>query len=210
MKLELEQQLVKTYPEIFSQGDSNQTLMAFGMECGDGWFDLIDTICKAIQNQTEHVNLLWPKVKFGVVAVQVKEKYGTLRFYNEFIYADGLEEHDRDRLDNYINQVNGMVSFAEFMSGRICEVCGQKGTLDGGSFPRCRCKECEYKEKYNRLLKDNVELERQIDENHSEIEQLRKERDEARREICGYSYDDPRGVARDRGWDCFKEENTND
>ena len=35
--------------------------------------------------------------------------------------------------------------------------------------------------------------------------ELEKERDEARREVCGYSYDDPRGVARDRGWDCFKE-----
>ncbi len=63
-----------------------------------------------------------------------------------------------------------------------------------------------YKEKYNRLLKDNVELERQIDENNSEIEQLRKERDEARREIChdtnGIS---PTMVAEDRGWDCFKD-----
>lgn len=37
---------------------------------------------------------------------------------------------------------------------------------------------------------------------------LLSERDEARREICGHSYDDPRGVARDRGWDCYKE-NTN-
>jgi hypothetical protein len=38
------------------------------------------------------------------------------------------------------------------------------------------------------------------------VEQLRKERDEARREIChdtnGIS---PTMVAEDRGWDCFKE-----
>lgn len=147
MKLELEQQLVKTYPKIFSQygGDPKQTCMAFGFECGDGWFDLIDTICEAIQNHNEHMNRLWPNLKFRVVAVQVKEKYGTLRFYNEFIYADGLEECDRDKLENYIKQVNGMISFAEFMSGRICEVCGQKGSLDRSSFPRCRCKECENK-----------------------------------------------------------------
>jgi len=38
-----------------------------------------------------------------------------------------------------------------------------------------------YKEKYNRLIKDNAELERQIDEANAEIERLRKERDEARR-----------------------------
>lgn len=36
-----------------------------------------------------------------------------------------------------------------------------------------------YKEKYNRLLKDNAELEMQIDEANVEIERLRKERDEA-------------------------------
>ena len=39
----------------------------------------------------------------------------------------------------------------------------------------------------------------------AKCEELTRERDELRREICGYSYDDPRGVARDRGWDCFKE-----
>jgi hypothetical protein len=38
------------------------------------------------------------------------------------------------------------------------------------------------------------------------LKHTQNERDEARREICGYSYDDPRGVARDRGWDCFEEE----
>lgn len=40
-------------------------------------------------------------------------------------------------------------------------------------------------------------------------DRMRSERDELRREICGYSYDDPHIVAKDRGWDCFKE-NAND
>ena len=38
-----------------------------------------------------------------------------------------------------------------------------------------------------------------------EIERLTAERDEARRLVCAQSYDDPRGVARQLGWDCFKE-----
>ena len=40
----------------------------------------------------------------------------------------------------------------------------------------------------------------------SEIEQLRKERDEARRMVCGLDADlmeDQRDYARHRGWDCF-------
>ena len=81
-----------------------------------------------------------------------------------------------------------------------------------------------YKEKYNRLLKDNVELERQIDENNSEIEQLRKERDEARRAACkgeaiirlqrNRVHRDSeevvlvaKEISVERGWDCFKEDN---
>ena len=49
----------------------------------------------------------------------------------------------------------------------------------------------------------------------AEIERLRKERDEARREVCSlqpYAHHND-GIAKDhaayRGWDCFKE-NTND
>lgn len=38
-----------------------------------------------------------------------------------------------------------------------------------------------------------------------EIERLRAERDEARREVCAMSFDDQRRTAEDRGWDCFKE-----
>lgn len=74
-----------------------------------------------------------------------------------------------------------------------------------------------YKEKYNRLLKDNEELERQVDEANAEIDRLRKERDEARRMACEKEETlgcDERGVprngsardhAKQRGWDCFKE-----
>ena len=36
-----------------------------------------------------------------------------------------------------------------------------------------------YKEKYNLALKDNEELERQIDEANAEVEQLRQQRDDA-------------------------------
>ena len=48
----------------------------------------------------------------------------------------------------------------------------------------------------------------------AEIERLRAERDEARREVCEFcesgdginSDEDARGIAAERGWDCFKED----
>jgi len=40
----------------------------------------------------------------------------------------------------------------------------------------------------------------------AEIERLRAERDEAQRYICGLSWEDSRDMAKQLGWDCFKEE----
>lgn len=45
-----------------------------------------------------------------------------------------------------------------------------------------------------------------ITEAADEIERLRKERDEARREVCNLSIHTPRDYALERGWDCFKED----
>lgn len=55
--------------------------------------------------------------------VQVKEKFGTLRFY-----ADQVDE----RAQAYID-------FAEHMSGRVCEVCGAPGKLGGKGWIRTLC-----------------------------------------------------------------------
>ena len=58
---------------------------------------------------------------------------------------------------------------------------------------------------YSRLLLDSVD----------EIERLRAERDEARREVCQmkgtvrwnhyFPHFDPKGYAKNRGWDCHKD-----
>ena len=39
-----------------------------------------------------------------------------------------------------------------------------------------------------------------------DIARLKEERDAARRDFCNASYDDPHLVAREREWDCFKNE----
>lgn len=55
-----------------------------------------------------------PEPVTPVVAIQVKEKFGTLRFY----YSGG---------DDF---VRGVVRMAESMSARMCEVCGVPATSD--------------------------------------------------------------------------------
>lgn len=58
-----------------------------------------------------------------VLAVQVKEKFGTLSFY----YSGG---------DDYIS---GLVSMAESMSSCICEECGSLGRIRQGGWIRTLC-----------------------------------------------------------------------
>lgn len=59
------------------------------------------------------------------IAVQVKEKFGTLRFY-----IDGGDE-----------TINALTSMAESMSARTCEKCGAPGKLRGKTWLYTACDE---------------------------------------------------------------------
>jgi hypothetical protein len=56
MKKELDEFLVKKYPKIFRDryGDIRNTCMAWGLEIGDGWFNIIDAMCANIQGHINH------------------------------------------------------------------------------------------------------------------------------------------------------------
>jgi len=123
MKLELQNKLAEAYPKIFKNvgGHPMVTCMAWGIECNDGWYDLLDTLCYTMQRHCNVTNTRYiietDKYEFveegdpeyvQVVAAQVKEKLGTLRFY-----TDGGDA-----------STEAMIELAEAMSGRICELCG--------------------------------------------------------------------------------------
>ena len=112
MKAELQQKLYEKYPNIFRQKDLDKTVtaMCWGISCGDGWYDLIDTLCENIQNRIMNVNRNKPEEEHLICeAVQVKEKFGGLCFYT---YGS----------DDYID---GLVSMAESMSYHICTECSK-------------------------------------------------------------------------------------
>jgi hypothetical protein len=107
MKKELDEKLCTKYPKIFvdRHADIRSTAMCWGIECGDGWYWLIDNLCASIQGYLDNN----PHLKIPqVVTDQVKQKYGGLRFYF----------HGGDTL------VEGMTWLAQHMSYRICEECG--------------------------------------------------------------------------------------
>ncbi len=77
--------------------------------------------------ETDLLNMLEravPEACPQVVAVQVKEKFGTLRFY-----IDGGNEY-----------TSALVQMAESFSGVTCEVCGDRGELVGGGWLQTLCK----------------------------------------------------------------------
>jgi hypothetical protein len=105
MKDELEKQLIEKYPTIFQNVGKSpmESCMSWGIECGDGWYDLIDRLCNRLISLNK-----------TVVADQVKEKFGGLRFY---VHFDG----DNDE------KVWEAIDKAEEESCTICEVCGMIG-----------------------------------------------------------------------------------
>ena len=179
MKPELDKQLCEKYPKIFKNRNASQmeSCMYWGIDVSDGWYDIIDALCQAAtytyttsimvdeadgkrlniapysytNETTYHFEIKPPQL----VADQVKEKFGTLRFY----YHTELEEKmsylketgkypELDKiLERYYNYFDGIVHFAETLSERTCEVTGLKGEMHvtgGGRSGWYKTLNCEY------------------------------------------------------------------
>ena len=124
MREELDNALCQKYPLIFvNRGkDMKESCMYWGFSCGDGWYDLLDRLCESIQSYIDNNSTEKNPIP-QLVAEQVKEKFGTLRFY----YTGG---------DDYIS---GLVAMAESMSAVTCEQCGNPGTTGGQGWITTLC-----------------------------------------------------------------------
>jgi len=118
----LELRLVKEFPSHFRdyKGDPFQTCMAFGCEHGDGWFTLFYELNKRIAFYLENIN---PNVKPDFYWTQVKEKFGTARWY-----YNGGDDIISDLVDYYENQTS-----------YTCETCGDLGKLRGNGWFYTSC-----------------------------------------------------------------------
>lgn len=202
MKKELDELLCKQYPKIFRDRHApmTETCMCWGFDVGDGWFNIIDQMCRNMQwhidhsrkdraralrynralkrafdgNDTELLNYFtfnrvhrqnkkWsdyaiqsvaqelakgipdyrevPEACPQVVATQVKEKFGTLRFY----YYGG---------DDYCR---GVESLADSMSAVTCEVCGNPGKLLTQGWHRTLCETHAKEQNYDWNIEEEDE-----------------------------------------------------
>ena len=126
MKSELAEKLIQDHPKIFEvrKGTELMPFPMFGFECDSGWYNIINTLCYQIQSHIDWKNRNVEEVS-QVIAEQVKEKFGTLRFY-----VRGGDEY-----------TNGMIRMAEALSAVTCETCGKPGKIRGKGWYYTSCNE---------------------------------------------------------------------
>lgn len=119
MNAELDELLCERYPSVFRDRHAPMidTAMCWGFACGPGWFALIDTLCAEIQTHIDTTNIP------AVVATQVKEKFGGLRFYTR-----GGDAYTA-----------ALTWFADTLSTFVCEECGAPALRTGDSWIKTRC-----------------------------------------------------------------------
>lgn len=124
MSPELTKKLLDKYPTVMKDyaGDPRQTCMAWGIGVGDGWFNILDELCAVLE-------------KHGVVAMQIKEKFGTLRFYINNLTPDL-------KFDTKSEEVWDAIDKAERKSATTCEQCGAEGKLRKGGWLVTLCDKC--------------------------------------------------------------------
>jgi hypothetical protein len=168
MTSELEHKLIEKYPKLFRDVNRSpkESLMCFGCEHGDGWYDIIDNLCGYISHLQKNVSYylsLKEDIKDSddksfngqfhcpdVVFTQIKEKYGTLRVYWNFAEIENYDEiksklKNPDELDEYIkrydNMVENAIDFCEYLSSKTCEMTGKPGKLYSKGWCVTLCKE---------------------------------------------------------------------
>lgn len=128
--------------------------IAYGFECGDGWFQIIDECLTSI------LSVLGEKDIFEVT--QIKEKLGTLRIYYEYSQASGFRyqlPYKFNRLTRWyvqrffdlvrhkiglfskIEMIDNQIRIANNKSSKTCEVCGKPGKLNNKGWIFAACEE---------------------------------------------------------------------
>ena len=132
--------LAKRWPDLFQKSGD------FEFSIGEGWFDIVDILCGFLSHDIETAkrrlkyamenpeakfkqsiaelekNVVTAREKLPVLA-QVKEKFGTMRFY----------------VDGGTPEMHNYIEFAEAMTSRTCEVCGNPGKSRSGGWVRVLC-----------------------------------------------------------------------
>jgi len=121
------EEIIAKYPKIFQDYEGNPG------QCNwhgvpDGWLPIIDKLCGAMQNYIDNrirYTKDGPTTPEQVTCVQMKEKFGGLRFYTN--------GHD--------DVIEGMITMVEDLCDNTCDECGSEddlGITQGWISIKCR------------------------------------------------------------------------
>ena len=126
---DFEKRMHERFPGMFSNPYG-------GFAVGKGWWPIIEILCENIQRHIDWKNstrsmllkdnpydIKVPDELEQVVVAQIKEKFGTLRFY-----YDGGDD-----------VIRGMVKMAEAWADSSCEECRAPGSRRSGGWVRTLC-----------------------------------------------------------------------
>ena len=104
MSPDKEKLLTDTFPILYRDihRPMIENLVLFGFECENGWFGIIWDLSEKLSSLNE-----------DILAMQVKEKYGSLRFY----------------ISSGSNKAFDLIDEAETKSRSTCEICGKAGKI---------------------------------------------------------------------------------
>lgn len=116
--------LFNEYPKLFKEEQY--------VACGEGWFDIIGDLSKQINDYVEKLPMRTEDPY--VTVVQIKEKFGGLRYY----------VHYNNLSDDQVQQIEDMIRVAETKTTTTCEDCGGDGTMVSPRryWMRTLCKKC--------------------------------------------------------------------
>lgn len=131
-------QLYLRFPKIFRYRPM------FGIECGNGWYYLIFRICEYLEAEAKMAGVD-PESEDYPRVIQVKEKFGDLRFYYE---SKGLPGSVMDHVQELCSE-----------SSKICEKCGEPGKiidLEGWYTTLCSKHEAEKIEEKRKYREERI------------------------------------------------------
>lgn len=154
------------FPILFQKKglSMTQTCMCWGIECPIGWWHVLDQLCTHL----EFHNIEFSRSHgVAVVAEQVKEKFGSLRFYFDVVDVDQdgrMVSHEEKSSEHYVNPLlpdaqrqivvehlmavaNQLVEEAEHLTLWTCQDCGtpldEKNRVQTSGWVSYICRECE-------------------------------------------------------------------
>ncbi len=114
--------LPAAYPRLFPKGP-----LHWGFELGDGWSQVVALLCERLDT------ILQEAPGASIEVLQVKEKFGGLRFYYS---RHGVS-------DEMATALRDAVELAATASLQICERCGHRGEMqDKAGWLRVVCSVC--------------------------------------------------------------------